>query len=49
MTPIAIVMLIVAALTLWGGFAAAVLHLRRQPEIPDVDQGFGADDYVRTT
>jgi hypothetical protein len=36
-------------LTVWGGFVAALIHLRRTPEVPDNDQGFGADDYVRTT
>ncbi|WP_309125905.1 methionine/alanine import family NSS transporter small subunit [Kocuria sp.] len=49
MTASAIVMLVVAVVTVWGGFVAAVLHLRRQPEVPDTDQGFGAEDYVRTT
>ncbi|MDT0302032.1 MULTISPECIES: methionine/alanine import family NSS transporter small subunit [Streptomonospora] len=28
----AIVMLIVSAVIVWGGLAAAVLHLRRHPE-----------------
>lgn len=49
MTVPAIIMLVVAVCTVWGGFIAAVLHLRRTPEEPDNDQGFGSDDYVRTT
>ncbi|HST71114.1 methionine/alanine import family NSS transporter small subunit [Kocuria rosea] len=49
MTPVAIVMMLIAVLTVWGGFVAALVHLRRTPEVPDDDQGFGADDYVRTT
>lgn len=49
MTTPAIIMLVVAVCTVWGGFIAAVLHLRRTPEVPDNDQGFGGDDYVRTT
>ena len=44
MTTPAIIMLIVAVCTVWGGFIAAVLHLRRTPEVPDNDQGFGGDD-----
>ncbi|MGX5356866.1 methionine/alanine import family NSS transporter small subunit [Kocuria sp. KH4] len=49
MTASAIVMLVVAVLTVWGGFVAAVLHLRSVPEETDDDQGFGAEDYPRTT
>ncbi|MFC4903437.1 MULTISPECIES: methionine/alanine import family NSS transporter small subunit [Kocuria] len=49
MTTSAVIMMIVAALLLWGGFVAAVLHLRRTPEVPDDDQGFGSEDYPRTT
>ncbi len=49
MTTSAVIMLIVAIVTVWGGFVAAVVHLRRTPEVPDDDQGFGAEDYPRTT
>ncbi|GAB2618484.1 methionine/alanine import family NSS transporter small subunit [Kocuria arenosa] len=49
MTTSAVIMLIVAIVTVWGGFIAAVVHLRRTPEVPDDDQGFGAEDYPRTT
>ncbi|MBB1483205.1 methionine/alanine import family NSS transporter small subunit [Tessaracoccus sp. MC1865] len=38
MTPIAITMMIIAMLTLWGGLAAAVVHLVRTPEVV-VDEG----------
>lgn len=37
MTPIAIVMLIVSTVTVWGGLAVAIWHLSRQPEHPSVD------------
>ncbi|MFF0944652.1 methionine/alanine import family NSS transporter small subunit [Kocuria sp. CPCC 205300] len=49
MTTSAVIMMIVAALLLWGGFVAAVLHLRRSPEISDDGQGPGAEDHPRTT
>lgn len=49
MTVPALIMLAVSVLTVWGGFVAAVLHLRRTPEVEENDQGFGSDDYVRTT
>ncbi|MDZ4089747.1 MAG: methionine/alanine import family NSS transporter small subunit [Arthrobacter sp.] len=32
MTPIAITMMIVAILTVWGGLALALLNLKRHPE-----------------
>lgn len=32
MTPIAIVMMLVAMLVIWGGLALAVINLRRHPE-----------------
>lgn len=32
MTPIAITMLIIAVLTVWGGLALALVNLRRHPE-----------------
>lgn len=38
MTPIAITMMIISMLTLWGGLAAAVLHLRQAPDVV-VDEG----------
>lgn len=31
----AIVMMIVALVTVWGGMAAAIIHLSRNPEEPD--------------
>lgn len=48
MTTPAIIMLIVAVCTVWGGFIAAVLHLRRTPETTDDDPDLGADDHART-
>ncbi|MHA7861617.1 methionine/alanine import family NSS transporter small subunit [Tessaracoccus sp. Y36] len=38
MTSTAITMMIIAMLTLWGGLAAAVVHLVRTPEVV-VDEG----------
>lgn len=38
MTTTALIMMIVAMLTLWGGLAAAVIHLVRTPE-KVVDEG----------
>ncbi|WP_306368480.1 methionine/alanine import family NSS transporter small subunit [Nocardiopsis sp. CC223A] len=35
MSASAIVMMIISMVVLWGGLAAAVLHLRRHPEVPD--------------
>ena len=35
MTPEAIVMFVVAGLTVWGGLAAALVHLARTPEERD--------------
>lgn len=49
MTTPAVVMLIVAVCMVWGGFAAAVLHLRRVPEAPDEAQDLGPGDHPRTT
>ncbi|CAL9343642.1 hypothetical protein SUDANB121_00332 [Nocardiopsis dassonvillei] len=37
MSAIAIVMMVVSMVLLWGGLAAAVLHLRRHPEAPGDD------------
>ena len=33
----AIVMMIVAIVTVWGGLVAAVVNLRRHPEAPEED------------
>lgn len=38
MTATAVIMMIVAMVTLWGGLAAAVVHLLRTPEVV-VDEG----------
>ena len=38
MTTTAIIMMIVSMLTLWGGLAAAIVHLRGVPEVV-VDEG----------
>ncbi|VEP40110.1 MULTISPECIES: methionine/alanine import family NSS transporter small subunit [Tessaracoccus] len=38
MTATALIMMIVAMLTLWGGLAAAIVHLVRSPEVI-VDEG----------
>lgn len=35
MTPIAIIMLIIAILTVWGGLTLALLNLARHPEEPE--------------
>ena len=35
MTPIAIVMMIVAMVTVWGGLIAAVVNLARHPEVAE--------------
>ncbi|TLM81297.1 methionine/alanine import family NSS transporter small subunit [Pseudarthrobacter sp. NamE2] len=32
MTPVAIIMMIIAIATVWGGLALALLNLRRHPE-----------------
>ncbi|MGD8149855.1 methionine/alanine import family NSS transporter small subunit [Ornithinimicrobium sp. Y1694] len=46
MTPVAVVMMIVAIALVWGGLIASILFLRSQPEVsdhelpdPDVDRG----------
>jgi hypothetical protein len=37
MTPTAIVMMIIAMVTVWGGLAAAVINLVRHPEVADAE------------
>lgn len=37
MTPIAIVMLIIAIITVWGGLAASMWNLSRHPEDEEPD------------
>lgn len=37
MSTSAIVMMVAAMCLLWGGLAAALIHLRRHPEEPDQD------------
>ena len=49
MTTSAAIMLVVAVCTVWGGFIAAVLHLRRSPEEPDAEPGAGAGSSARTS
>ncbi|QQB14544.1 MULTISPECIES: methionine/alanine import family NSS transporter small subunit [Brevibacterium] len=36
MEPSAIIMMIIAMVTVWGGLAAAIVHLRKHPDT-DVD------------
>ena len=38
MTTTALIMMIIAMLTLWGGLAATIVHLVRTPEVV-VDEG----------
>ncbi|QEE60745.1 methionine/alanine import family NSS transporter small subunit [Salinibacterium sp. dk2585] len=35
MTPSAIVMLVIAIVTVWGGLVAAIVNLARHPEVAD--------------
>lgn len=35
MSTSAVVMMIVAMITIWGGLAAAIVHLMRHPEEPE--------------
>lgn len=44
MTPIAIVVLIAALIILWGGLAASIVFLRRQPEVASYPPA-GLDDH----
>ncbi|MFD5214354.1 methionine/alanine import family NSS transporter small subunit [Microbacterium sp. NPDC058345] len=39
MTPTAIIMLIVAAVTVWGGLVAAIVNLARHPEVAETEPG----------
>ncbi|GAA1118912.1 methionine/alanine import family NSS transporter small subunit [Nocardiopsis metallicus] len=38
MSTSAIVMMVISMIVLWGGLAAAVLHLRRHPDEPESEQ-----------
>ncbi len=42
MDPIAIVMMIIAILTVWGGLALALVHLRRHPDEESGDTSISA-------
>ncbi len=35
MTPIAITMMLIAMVTVWGGLAAAIVNLARHPEVAE--------------
>lgn len=35
MTPLAVTMMIVAMVTVWGGLAAAIVNLARHPEVAE--------------
>ena len=37
MSTSAIVMMVISIAVLWGGLAAAILHLRRHPDEPETD------------
>lgn len=37
MTPTAIVMMIVAIVTVWGGLVAAIINLARHPEVAETE------------
>lgn len=37
MTPVAITMMIIAILTVWGGLAVSLIHLSRHPELEEDD------------
>ena len=37
MTPTAIVMMIIAMVTVWGGLVAAVINLARHPEVAETE------------
>ncbi|MBW8761075.1 MAG: methionine/alanine import family NSS transporter small subunit [Microbacterium sp.] len=37
MTPTAIVMMIVAMVTVWGGLIAAIVNLARHPEVAETE------------
>lgn len=38
MTASAIVMMLVAILIIWGGLTAAIVNLRRSPDLPHADE-----------
>lgn len=37
MTPLAVTMMIVAMVTVWGGLAAAIVNLARHPEVAEAE------------
>jgi hypothetical protein len=37
MTPVAIIMMIIAMVTVWGGLIAAIVNLARHPEAADAE------------
>lgn len=39
MTPTAIVMMVVAMVTVWGGLVAAIVNLARHPEAAETEPG----------
>jgi hypothetical protein len=43
MTPLAIVFLVLALVVVWGGLAASIVFVRRQPELAEYPPG-GTDD-----
>ncbi|NLT31716.1 MAG: methionine/alanine import family NSS transporter small subunit [Propionibacterium sp.] len=43
MSTVAIVMLIISVVIVWGGLAAAVVQMRRHPEVSDAELGISED------
>lgn len=37
MSPLAIVMMVISVVILWGGLVAAIVNIRVRPEVTDVD------------
>ncbi|MGB3376476.1 MAG: methionine/alanine import family NSS transporter small subunit [Microbacterium sp.] len=37
MTPVAVIMMIVAMVTVWGGLVAGIVNLARHPEVADAE------------
>ncbi|WP_298860333.1 methionine/alanine import family NSS transporter small subunit [Microbacterium sp.] len=37
MTPLAVVMMIIAMVTVWGGLVAGVINLARHPEVAEAE------------
>lgn len=37
MTPIAVVMMVVALVTVWGGLTVAIVNLARHPEVAETE------------